>query len=239
VSTTAERTTPTRRSSACDRSGAWQSAVRGDGPRPALERTSLVATGGFARLLRPLLPLALVALAAALLPPSAAADIGVYTVRPAVAEPRETVRLRIACGGCPRGGLRLPVSLVPVESAPRPRPCRENALCRPTARRPPRDPPFRFLGRTGKDSRLRFAAPDLGPGRYAFVIYCEPCSRGSTASLIADADDPRALLRIEGTAEPFGAASAGTDVIWWLLAGAGVLFVAVAALVISRGSGRI
>jgi hypothetical protein len=97
---------------------------------------------------------------------------------------------------------------------------------------------IRFLGRTGRDSGLRFAAPDLGPGRYTFVIYCEPCSRGSTGSLIADADDPRALLRIEGSEESVGAASPGTAAIWWVLAGAGVLFGAVAALVIWRRSGR-
>jgi hypothetical protein len=127
------------------------------------------------------------------------------------------VNLTVGCGFCyppcygpmgdrsgtcmPRKALppeSFPISLVPIEKAPRPRRCGPNATCSPRASGPPRRPPFTPLGearpRTDEDGRnfrdnprylLRFSIPDLRPGIYAFVIYCETCLRGKSGSLIA------------------------------------------------------
>jgi len=197
----------------------------------AFARTSVVATGGPVSTLRPQLALVLAVLACALLPSTTWADIGVESVRPAVGDPGELVDLRVACGGCPRGGLRLPVSLVPAAQAPRPQRCRENALCAPTMREAPRELPFRFIGLTNANSRLRFAIPDLNPGRYAFVIYCGPCWRGPAGSLITDTGDPNAVLRIQPDGNPETGGESGSVSIWWVLAGAVVLVVALAGVI--------
>lgn len=180
------------------------------------------------RMLRLRVLLVLAALAVVVLPSSAEADIGVVSVRPTVGEPGDIVSLRIHCGGCPRGENKLPVSLVPAAHAPRPTQCRDNAFCRPAAREAPHQPPFRFLGLTAANSRLRFAVPDLRPGRYAFVIYCDPCYRGPAGSLIVDTNDPTELLRVRPNRYPGGGGERGTRTIWWVLAGAGVLFVVLA-----------
>jgi hypothetical protein len=127
--------------------------------------------------------------------PPARADIAVTGVNPASGVPGEKVTLRIGCGGCPPRGLRLPVSLVPLDDRPLPYPCRPNALCRPRAASPPKHPPFIFLGRTTRTHRLRFQIPDTAPGVYAFVIYCASCQRGPGGSLIAN-DERDDLLRI-------------------------------------------
>lgn len=97
-----------------------------------------------------------------------------------------------------------PLSLVPLARAPKPYRCGPNALCAPEALRPPRQAPFTALGsavpppkgndpESGRIPRylLRFEAPDVQPGTYSFVIYCETCRKGKGGSLI-----PSGQLRI-------------------------------------------
>jgi hypothetical protein len=176
-----------------------------------------------------LLPLAVVGSATIAMTTAAEADVGVDRVRPNVGAPGDIVDLRVACGGCPPSGLRLPVSVVRAARAPEPEPCGENVLCTPGAPDPPRLPPFRFLGRTGgnANSHLRFAIPDVKPGTYAFVVFCEPCRRGPSGSLIADDDD---LLRVRASGEPLAADPGGIETTWWIAAGlaAGLVLAALA-----------
>lgn len=96
-----------------------------------------------------------------------------------------------------------PVSLVPIEKAPEPYPCGPNALCSPHTRGAPRKPPFTYLGRATPPSDdevqtdrpnvprylLDFAIPDLRPGVYTYVVFCDVCLPGKAGSLIAN---PRA-----------------------------------------------
>jgi len=92
------------------------------------------------------------------------------------------------------------VSLVPIGKAPKPHWCGPNALCSPTPRGAPRQAPYAYLGRAtppqegenppgGKNIPrylLDFAIPDLRPGTYTFVIFCDVCARGERGSLIAN-----------------------------------------------------
>lgn len=65
--------------------------------------------------------------------------------------------------------------------------CKPGELC-PPAQRPPHLPSFTYLGRAervGRDSRievplyvLRFAVPEVDPGRYQYVLYCDSCVDG-------------------------------------------------------------
>jgi hypothetical protein len=116
------------------------------------------------------------------------------------------------------------ISLVPIAKAPLPHRCGPNALCAPAAAGPPRRAPYTYLGAatasprnaevgaTGHAEppryRLEFAVPDLKPGTYAYVIYCDVCGRDGRGSLIAVpttrswrlrilAPDPRARIGAE------------------------------------------
>lgn len=167
--------------------------------------------------------LAAALLAAAAMAGPARADVGVESVSRSAGAPGEQITLMIGCGACyppcPRDPRRLsgvcapgpgvppaafPVSLVPVEQAPRPYRCGPNVLCTPRAPAPPRRTPFAFLGKAtpladdgGLPSyRLRFDVPDLRPGAYAFVIFCDACVRGEAGSLIAQPRDRLWRLRV-------------------------------------------
>jgi hypothetical protein len=96
------------------------------------------------------------------------------------------------------GGCREPIYLVPDSYATR---TGLHAFSLPRYR-PPRNAPFRRLGRTVCTGRLhnvgdfpdgdwaswsgylRFRVPRLRPGRYHFVVYCAPCRRGPAASIV-------------------------------------------------------
>jgi hypothetical protein len=94
-----------------------------------------------------------------------------------------------------------PISLVPIAKAPLPRPCGPRAVCAPVAAGVPKQSPYTYLGEatasprnaeTGATGhaeppryRLEFEVPDLKPGTYAYVIYCDVCGRGGRGSLIA------------------------------------------------------
>jgi hypothetical protein len=97
------------------------------------------------------------------------------------------------------------ISLVPLEQAPMPHPCGPNAVCSPEVKAPPGRAPYTYLGEALAEGRepggaprygLDFAVPDLRPGLYAYVIYCDVCNRGQGGSLIADPRSRPWRLRI-------------------------------------------
>ena len=175
---------------------------------------------------------------------TATADTTVVGLSPKVARPADQVDLRIGCGACPADAT-FPISLVPVAKAPRPYPCRDNALCTPTAPAPPRQRPFVFLGSTsgaralaptvqppGSDSRLRFPVPKIAPGVYAFVIFAVS-RRSPPGSLIADTG-PGDLLQILPSETPAGSAGDGSDATLWIVAGIGTIALVLTAVLLLR-----
>jgi hypothetical protein len=157
--------------------------------------------------------LALAALSVLLVAP-APGDVGVEQASRHAARPGEPVALTLGCGFCfppckgapgHRNGpcmlgtkreppTAFPISLVPVEKAPEPHPCGPNALCSPVAQAPPAHGAYTYLGEALAEGRkkggaprygLDFTVPDLRPGVYAYVIYCDVCNRGRGGSLIA------------------------------------------------------
>jgi hypothetical protein len=186
---------------------------------------------------------------------TASADTAVVGLSPKVARPGERVDLRVVCGACRRADTSFPISLVPVAKAPPPHPCRvklkghmETGLCSPTAVRPPSERPFVLLGSTsrgrralpagswppGSNSDLRFAVPEIEPGRYAFVIFCAECGRRSRGSLIADTSLPGKLLRIQPSEASVRTAGGGADPTWWIVAGIGTVALVLAAGLLLR-----
>ena len=92
-----------------------------------------------------------------------------------------------------------PVSLVPIGKAPKLHRCGPNAVCPPQPRGAPRRDPYVYLGRaappadgSNSDGRnvprylLDFDIPDLRPGIYTYVVFCDVCARGTRGSLIAN-----------------------------------------------------
>lgn len=102
-----------------------------------------------------------------------------------------------------------PVSLVPIGKAPALRRCGPRALCPLQVLAASGRPPFTFLGeatppaaaeiRSGRDVPrylLHFEIPDLRPGLYTFVIFCDTCTPGRRGSLIVSPDSPAWQLRV-------------------------------------------
>jgi hypothetical protein len=90
------------------------------------------------------------------------------------------------------------ISLVATAKAPRPYRCGPRRVCSPQAKAPPRRAPFTYLGEAvpppgGNNPEdggmprylLRFEVPDLRPGPYTFVIYCDVCLQGRGGALIS------------------------------------------------------
>lgn len=155
----------------------------------------------------------------------ARADVGVEKISRHAGTAGEAVDLTLGCGFCfppchgPHGqpdgscmpGKALPpdsfpISLVPIEKVPRPYRCGPNALCSPSVAGAPRRSPFSYLGLAtppgdggGKVPRYRlhFEIPDLQPGIYTFVIFCDGCARGKSGSLIANPRGRPWRLRIQ------------------------------------------
>jgi len=110
-----------------------------------------------------------------------------------------------------------PISLVPIEKAPLPHRCGPNAVCSPGAAGAPRQAPFTYLGRAtpanaegdtqepGRSNvpryRLDFTIPDLPPGTYTYVIFCDVCQAGKSGSLIASPNARPWRLRIPPATE--------------------------------------
>jgi hypothetical protein len=141
------------------------------------------------------------------------ADVGIETTSRAAGTPGDAVTVTVGCGACmaigaPRSPGSFPVSLVPLAKAPKPHPCGPRTLCSPETLRPPSRSPYSFLGQAtplqgsrssdGKVSRyrLRFEVPDLRPGVYTYVVFCDMCADGEAGSLIANRYDPEARLRV-------------------------------------------
>jgi hypothetical protein len=178
---------------------------------------------------------------------TATADTGVVGVSPKVARPGERVDLKVGCGWC-HGATSFSISLVRLANAPLDHPCRvkvkgrmENGVCSPTVARPPRKQPFVLLGNTsggapyapaadppGWKSDLRFAVPELVPGRYAFVIFTAWRGRAPGGGLIADTR-PWQLLRILPSDAPVHSARGGAESTLWIVAGAATIALLLAA----------
>ncbi len=176
----------------------------------------------------PMTLLATCLLAAGLLAAAPAqADVGIEKTSRSSGAPGYTVTLTIGCGSCaaaskPKLPASFPVSLVPLDKAPEPHPCGPRALCLPEVLAPPGRPPYWFLGQAtplGESEsssggggrppwpryRLHFEIPDLRPGVYAYVIFCDSCVIGRKGSLIADRFAPEARLRVRKPNPPASA----------------------------------
>ncbi|HEY0391639.1 MAG TPA: hypothetical protein VGC63_08020 [Solirubrobacterales bacterium] len=93
-----------------------------------------------------------------------------------------------------------PVSLVPIEQSPKLHRCGPNAVCPPQPRGAPRKAPYTYLGHatppaddgSSKEGKrvprylLHFEVPDLRPGVYTYVVFCDVCAPGKRGSLIAN-----------------------------------------------------
>lgn len=123
------------------------------------------------------------------------------------------------------------ISLVPIGKMPAPYRCGPKAFCAPEASAPPRRAPFRYLGQaaalndiTQETGRvpvpryvLDFTIPNLRPGTYTYVIYCDVCvnsPKGDRGSLITGGLDPDHMprnylleVRARGAARPSAASS--------------------------------
>lgn len=164
-------------------------------------------------------------------PASAEAAVGVERVSRHAGMPGEEVELTLGCGFCfppckgepgHRNGpcmlgtkgaqppASFPISLVPIEEAPKPHRCGPRALCSPHALGPPSRAPYTFLGEATPPAEgteqpgarqvprytLDFEIPDLRPGVYAFVIFCDVCMEGKAGSLIASPGTRNWRLRV-------------------------------------------
>jgi hypothetical protein len=190
---------------------------------------------------RRLLPAGIALSAALFAPLSASADIGITHLRPTSTSPGRTVEVEIGCGwpkDCPE---TIPVSLVPVAKAPQPSPCRVrgvNGLCTPIRNRPPRKPPYSFLGSASRSEasssppcgrrvasagacyRLRFRVPKVRAGSYALVIYAADRHRGPGA-LITDTHSHKNLgIQPQRSSTEVRGGDLG---IAWIIAAAGIL----------------
>ena len=89
-----------------------------------------------------------------------------------------------------------PIWLVPAETPLRPYRCGERSLCAPESSLPPRLAGFTYLGRAEAEPvprpmprrweptyRLSFPVPDLEPGTYKYVLFCDGCVDGPRGSL--------------------------------------------------------
>jgi hypothetical protein len=165
---------------------------------------------------------------------TAQAGIGVVGVSRFAAAPGDEVRLTLGCGLCypPCNGpaaagpgktcipgkklppREFPVSLVPIEKAPKLRQCGPRALCSAGAPAPPSHAPFSYLGEATPPGghvdgvpryRVDFEVPRLRPGTYVYVIFCSFCLPGKRGTLltfptmragrlVVKAPDPRATI---------------------------------------------
>jgi hypothetical protein len=164
----------------------------------------------------------------------ASAAVGVERVSRLAGAPGDRIDVTLACGFCfpPCKGApghrntpcmlgtkaqppkEFPVSLVPIEKAPKPHRCGPNALCPPLPTGAPRHAPYTYLGRavppaegnsgaSGKHPPrylLHLEVPDLRPGVYTYVIFCDVCARGKRGSLIANPHARRWRLRVLSSA---------------------------------------
>lgn len=143
------------------------------------------------------------------LPANAAADIDV-NVGVDRARVGELVTLAVGCGGCQTTEVELPVALVPAADPNSAHPCARTSCARRSPR-PPRRAPYVPLGvarfaTLSERALVRFAVPDVEPGRYAVVAYCRPCGNsivGNPSKRYAD----NAAFPLRVLASPSGVAN--------------------------------
>jgi hypothetical protein len=150
-----------------------------------------------------------------------------------------------------RGGppASFPVWLTPLRHSLAPYVCDAGAnRCEPGSSRPPHLPSLIYIGRAvpaapGGDEaheipryRLTFGVPEVRPGRYKYVLFCETCVDGPRGSLIDSATTAAGRLRV---LTPIATASAGGDggTLPWIAAGACAALLALGAAVLRRGRG--
>jgi hypothetical protein len=121
------------------------------------------------------------------------ADAGPFVdwSRPARAHVGDVVRVQAGAGV--RMYALLPLYLVPASKAPPLHACRERngsrATCASTSPGPPQGGAYHRVGtldvRRANTVQVVFRVPRVAPGRYVYVVYCGPCTRGPRGSLIA------------------------------------------------------
>jgi hypothetical protein len=111
--------------------------------------------------------------------------------RPSVARVGDVVRVQAGAGV--RMYALLPLFLVPQAEAPGVHGCKlrngHDALCPATSLGPPRGAAYHRIAtlnvRHANTVRVVFHVPRLSPGRYVYVLYCGPCTRGPRGSVIS------------------------------------------------------
>jgi hypothetical protein len=194
-----------------------------------LARISCMATPLWSRSLPALVAAGLLASLVVLTAEPAGGAVGVEKVSRVAGAPGDPVELTLGCGFCfpPCKGApghrnvpcmlgtkaqppeAFPVSLVPVEKAPKLHRCGPNAVCPPTPQGAPRRAPFTYLGEAtppaGADPSephyvprylFDFEIPRLRPGIYTYVIFCDVCAPGKDGSLIANPSARAWRLRV-------------------------------------------
>jgi hypothetical protein len=149
---------------------------------------------------------ALACVACAALVAAGAAKAGPFLdwSRPASARVGDLVHVQAGAGI--RMYALLPLYLVPATKAPQPHACRlrsgQPAICEATSAGPPRGGRFHRVAtlnvRHANTVHIAFRVPRLAPGRYAYVLYCGPCTRGVRGSLIAFTGSRAPLLTVVG-----------------------------------------
>jgi hypothetical protein len=118
------------------------------------------------------------------------------------------------------------ISLMPIDDV-QPHHCGPpDGVCPPQASAPPQRAPFRYLGQAipppggnnpehGDAPRylLDFMIPNLAPGLYAYVLFCDACLKGKRGSLVASTGER--LWRLRVTAPRPSAEISLLGQAWW------------------------
>jgi hypothetical protein len=79
--------------------------------------------------------------------------------------------------------------------------------------------------------RLSFRIPQIAPGRYAFVIYCDSCTPGPRGGLIDSAAGPEQLLLVRSR-KAIAPGGQKNEAILWIVMSAGILAIGLAGLLV-------
>jgi hypothetical protein len=121
------------------------------------------------------------------------ADVALLSVRPTTAKVGQRVEVR---AGAYKQFAPMPLYLVARAEVPKPHPCgpktkegKPSGFCELVLANPPHGARFHFVGRLDfrrhpRNVQLDFRVPPVAAGMYEFVIYCDPCQRGSGGTLI-------------------------------------------------------
>lgn len=125
------------------------------------------------------------------LPDAGAAGPFLDSSRPSVV--RAGDRVQVQAGAGVRMYALLPLYLIAADQAPPLHACKlrngSAATCPTTHLGPPQGGVYHRVAtlnvRHANTVRVSFHVPSLAPGRYVYVLYCGPCTRGPRGSLIA------------------------------------------------------